>query len=84
LITFLFQKIVQGETGNVIISPISIQTALTLTMFGATGITNEEMVKGLKYPKNYTDSSIENSFQAFTESVRRKNGLSIGKLNVDL
>jgi serine protease inhibitor len=33
----LYNKIVGGEKGNVVVSPLSIQTALTLAYFGASG-----------------------------------------------
>jgi serine protease inhibitor len=63
----------------VIISPVSIQTALTMTMFGAAGKTKTEMMDGLKYPISYSDDSIANSFSGLTKSFKSENGLKIGK-----
>ena len=74
------QKTIEGKTGNVIISPVSIQSAVTLAMFGASGETKEEMMRGLKYPAGYTSNTIAKNFEAFTENVRKTNGLKIGKL----
>jgi serine protease inhibitor len=70
---------VEGKTGNVIISPASIQSAVTLAMFGANGQTKDEMVAGLKYPSGYSNEAIAKNFEAFTESVRKTNGLNIGE-----
>lgn len=64
-----------------IISPISVQTATTLAMFGASGDTKTEMIKGLKYPAASTDESIAKNFEAFTETVKKTDGLSIGKFH---
>jgi hypothetical protein len=50
-------------------------------MFGASGKTKEEMLRGLKYPESYTDNAVANNFQAFTEAVRGTNGLNIGKFH---
>jgi serpin B len=46
-------------------------------MFGATGDTKQQMVNGLKYPLGYSDTNIAKNFEAFTESVRKTNGLKI-------
>lgn len=51
-----------------------------MTMCGASNETKDEMLKGLKYPLNYSDSSIASSFEVFTSSVRRQVGLKIGNL----
>jgi serpin B len=73
----LYQKTIEGKTGNVIISPVSIQSAVTLAMFGAEGDTKQEMLSGLKYPATYSSDSIANNFKAFTENVQKTNGLKI-------
>jgi serine protease inhibitor len=78
IITFVQKKTIEGKTGNVIISPISVQSATTLAMFGATGKTKQEMMRGLKYPETYSDDSIAKNFQSFSDAVRKTNGLSIG------
>lgn len=46
-------------------------------MFGASGETKAEMLKGLKYPTEYSESNIASNFEKFTESVRKTNGLKI-------
>ena len=74
------QKTIEGKTGNVIISPVSIQSAVTLAMFGASGETKQEMMRSLKYPAGFTSDAIAKNFEAFTENVRKTNGLKIGKL----
>lgn len=73
------QKTIEGKTGNVIISPASIQSAVTLAMFGAAGTTKSEMLSGLKYPAGYTDDAIAKNFETFTANVKKTNGLKIGK-----
>lgn len=78
--TFLeSQKTIEGKSGNVIISPVSIQSAVTLAMFGAVGATKQEMLAGLKYPSDYSSDAIAKNFEAFTENVRKTNGLKVGK-----
>lgn len=57
-----------------------MQTATSLAMFGASGATKAEMVKGLKYPEGSTDESIAKNFEAFTETVKKTDGLSIGEI----
>lgn len=47
-------------------------------MFGASGETKQEMLQGLKYPTGYSSDSIAHNFEAFTDSVRKTNGLKIG------
>lgn len=56
---------------------MSIQSAVSLAMFGAAGKTKEEMLTGLKYPVGYSDSNVAKHFEQFTESVRKTNGLKI-------
>ncbi|KAG5672320.1 hypothetical protein PVAND_002454 [Polypedilum vanderplanki] len=72
----LYQNSIQGKTGNVIISPVSVQTAVTLAMFGAAGETKQEMLKGLEY-QGFTDQIIADNYQRFGESVAKTNGLKI-------
>lgn len=73
------QKTIEGKSGNVIISPVSIQSAVTLAMFGASGDTKQEMLSGLKYPTGYSNDAIAKNFEAFTENVRKTNGLKVGE-----
>lgn len=55
--TSLYHQINKPASKNIIFSPISAQTALTLTMFGATGETKYEMKAGMHYG-NSTDEEI--------------------------
>lgn len=71
----LYQKTIEGQNGNVIISPISIQSALTLLMLGTDGDTKAEMMSGLKYPSGFADDEIAKNFESLTASVRKTNGL---------
>jgi len=73
----LYQKTIEGKSGNVIISPVSIQSAVTLAMFGADGQTKQEMLTGLKYPSGYSNDAIAKNFETFTENVKKTNGLKI-------
>ncbi|CAO1422028.1 unnamed protein product [Diamesa tonsa] len=73
----LYQKTIEGKTGNVIISPVSIQTAVTLAFFGASGKTAEEMKTSLKYPAGYSNENIAKNYQGLSESFSQTNGLKI-------
>lgn len=77
--TELYQKVVEGKTGNVIMSPISIQSAVTLAMLGASGETHSQMLAGLKYQSGYSNDVIAKNFEHFTDGVKKTNGLKIGK-----
>lgn len=76
------QKTIEGKQGNVIISPASIQSAVTLAMFGTSegSETRTQMLEGLKYPPTYKADSIAEGYKAFNENVEKTNGLKIGKL----
>lgn len=73
----LYQKTIEGKSGNVIISPASVQSAVTLAMFGANGDTKAEMLSGMKYPAGFGDEAIAKNFEVFTENVKKTNGLKI-------
>ncbi|XP_062707987.1 serine protease inhibitor 42Dd isoform X1 [Aedes albopictus] len=45
----LYKQIISNEKKNVVISPFSISTCLSLAAMGAGGLTAEEMFRGLKY-----------------------------------
>lgn len=49
-------------------------------MFGAKGVTRQEMLSGLKYPANYGNDAIAKNFKSFNDNVRSTNGLKIGEL----
>ncbi|KAL7017863.1 hypothetical protein ACKWTF_010549 [Chironomus riparius] len=77
--TELYQKTIEGKQGNVIISPASIQSAVTLAMFGATegSDTRTQMMQGMKYPEQFSANSIADSYKTFNENVEKTNGLKI-------
>jgi serine protease inhibitor len=79
--TELYQKTVEGKSGNVIISPVSIQSAVTMAMLGASGDTRTQMLSGLKYPAGYNNDVIAKNFEQFTAGVKKTNGLKIGKFS---
>jgi serpin B len=60
-----------------IMSPASIQTALTLAMFGTDGNTKTQILQGLKFPTDLNDKSIANKYKLFNERVKQSNGLNI-------
>lgn len=45
----LYQKAVEGKSGNIIMSPVSIQAALSLAYFGSAGETENQMKSALNY-----------------------------------
>ena len=50
-------------------------------MFGATegSSTQTEMLRGLKYPRQYSTNSIAENYKLFNQKVESTNGLKIGK-----
>ncbi len=55
------------ETGNVCLSPYSIQSALGMTYLGASGVTQEEMARVLHLPKD--KEALGESFAALNEAL---------------
>ena len=74
--TDLYSKMIEGKTGNIIMSPMSIQTALSLAMFGAGGKTKEGMMHAMHYD-GLTDEAIQKSYGELTDSIKNTNGLKI-------
>jgi serpin B len=62
----LLQKLQKGS-GNLCLSPYSIQSALAMTYAGSDGGTQAEMVKVLHYPKG--DPEVVDSFAALRRSL---------------
>jgi serpin B len=63
------------KTGNVCLSPYSIQLALGMTYLGASGVTQEEMARVLHLPKD--KEALGESFAALNEALEeaRKNSV---------
>ncbi len=63
------------KTGNVCLSPYSIQSALGMTYLGASGVTQEEMARVLHLPKD--KEALGESFAALNEALEeaRKNSV---------
>jgi serpin B len=55
------------KTGNVCLSPYSIQSALGMTYLGASGVTQEEMARVLQLPKD--KEALGESFAALNEAL---------------
>jgi serpin B len=73
----LYQKIVAGETGNVVMSPISVQILMSMLYMGATGETEAEIKDGLKYTARFNKSSVSNYFNSLMSKVDSKKALKI-------
>lgn len=74
--TDLYSQMIEGKSGNVIMSPMSIQTALSLTMFGAGPATKNFMRKAMHYDQ-LTDEDVKKNYEALTDAIRSTNGLKI-------
>ncbi len=72
----LYQKIVAGEAGNVVMSPISVQILMSMLYMGATGETEAEIKNGLKYT-GFSKSSVSNYFNSVISEVESKEALEI-------
>ena len=66
----IFKNVINNsaESENVIISPLSISCALSMTLNGANGPTQDAMLSALKM-KGLTPESVNNSYKALTEAL---------------
>jgi serine protease inhibitor len=66
----IFKKILEnaGESENVIISPLSISCALSMTLNGANGATRDAMLEALRV-NGLTSEIINNSYKNLTEAL---------------
>ncbi len=66
----LFKKITEGSAAseNIIISPLSISYALSMTLNGAAGTTREAMLEALRL-NGITPENINNSYKDLTEAL---------------
>jgi serpin B len=86
----LFRELSAGSTGNLALSPYSIESALALAYVGADGTTRDEMARALHLPPETADvqaafarlrSALDQAAQQsrFTADARRQQG---GKIDV--
>jgi serpin B len=73
----LYQKIISGKTGNVVVSPISVQILMSMLYMGATGETEAEIKDGLKYTAEFNKSSVSNYFNSLMSDIDSKEALNI-------
>ena len=73
--TELYMQI-KEESKSLIYSPMSVQTALSLVMFGATGETKQEMKNALHY-ENSNDEEIQQKYMIQSEKVDASKYLKI-------
>ena len=66
----IFRKVVENsdESQNVIISPLSISSALSMTLNGANGVTRDAMLAALRM-NGLTPDMINNSYRDLTEAL---------------
>jgi serine protease inhibitor len=66
----IFKKILEnsGESENLIISPLSISCALSMTLNGANGATREAMLEALRL-NGLTPGNINNSYKDLSEAI---------------
>jgi serine protease inhibitor len=66
----IFKKVVEngGSTSNIMISPLSISSALSMTLNGANGTTSEAMLTALRQ-NGFTPDMINNSYKDLTEAL---------------
>ncbi|XP_021699739.1 serine protease inhibitor 42Dd isoform X3 [Aedes aegypti] len=72
----LYKQIIANEKKNVVISPFSISTCLSLAAMGAGGLTAEEMFRGLKYDPAQK-SSIAESYGNIMKNLDGNKSLKI-------
>ena len=72
----LYKEINKDDSKSIIYSPMSVQTALSLVMFGSTGETKHEMKTAMHYG-NSNDGEIQQKYKTLSASVKSNNGLNI-------
>lgn len=65
----LYQNAVDGVTGNLVFSPLSLLNLLTLAYFGATGMTARDIKTSLKYSDATSDDDILNYFSKLNKGL---------------
>jgi serpin B len=72
----LYQKIATAKNGNVIMSPLSIQSATSLAYFGTSGKTEQEMKAAMHY-NELSRNQIADSFADLQGKIKETTGLNI-------
>lgn len=67
-----------AKTNNVIISPISIQSATTMLMYGASGETRTEMTNAMRY-KGIDYATISSGIRTLVSTTKNSKGVAVGK-----
>ncbi|KAL7644899.1 UNVERIFIED_CONTAM: hypothetical protein RMT77_004716 [Armadillidium vulgare] len=68
----------KGSTENVVLSPVSIASLLSLLMLGSRGDSYLELKRGLDYPNDLVDESIHQIYQKLLTSLEEtSNGIEI-------
>lgn len=73
---YILQNVIEEKNGNIILSPISVQTAIGLIMMGARGSTEKEIINGLKF-SDQSCSHIANGFDQFLQPLENNPFLKI-------
>ena len=74
--TDLYKQINKDDSKSIIFSPMSIQTALSLVMFGSTGDTKQEMKTTMHYG-NSNDGDIQQKYKTLSATVKASKDLKI-------
>ncbi|CAG9810356.1 unnamed protein product [Chironomus riparius] len=74
----LFKNLSRPE--SFIISPASIDFAVSALFFGSSQQTFMEMMTGLHFPKNYSMNMIQNNFMLLSRNLKNVKGLEIGTI----
>lgn len=72
----LYTKVAKTTDGNVIISPLCVQTTLTMALLGASGNTEKEMKEALHFGKMSKNDIVEN-FKSLTKEYNENLALRI-------
>jgi serine protease inhibitor len=67
---------------DIIISPLSINMALTVLLMGSSGNTYKQMLSGLKYPSNYSNNLIQSNGNLLVKAVEKGGGASMGEFQI--
>ena len=71
--TDLYKQIIKDEGKSVIFSPLSIQSVLSMAIFGAAGETKNEIKTALHYEK-ITDQEIQENFKTLSSIINSTDG----------
>lgn len=72
----LYQKSVENKNGNIIISPLSIQTALSMALLGSMQETEREMKSAMHYAL-FSKKVVASSFDEVFQTIKKIPGLNL-------